>query len=628
MIPPTPTNTVGTIAELRQVAPTEDAALLVLGYHTPGDGGGGVFRADCTPGAANEVDDGGMTIAPNNSLPGRWKRVYAGPISVRFFGARDLGDSTGGAVAAANRAAIQAAIDFAVNPTDAHSAAVITFPASTSTQHGGVAEYKVDGALVLPRLPYYAYMVLRGDGQRVSQITRTTAGPLMICNQDPANKSNGSFLIEHLTLALEKPDSRAFDWTPPVDGDFSRPEIHFNEMLFKGSNSSIDGLVRIRRGHRCRLYNCEFSGLDPDGNDPFITTGVAIWLENCGGTTIINARNIGNYGALVKCTGGGELVMINCRSEGAKGVPGWDFENVKHITLIEPSNEGKREAPAVFRFRNCVHVILINPGLATPDSPMQSDGTTYADGISFESCTDFTVLHPYTTASFTQLGEALTDSTARAIRIDADCRHGFVRGLHCNHLASDIDVENLGQDCYIEALSDARGVVGMGKLVADALRASNGFAQFGSPLPAHPTGHDLEIGGGNGWQPGVDLAGNTIIQLGQPNTAGNTAQLLLQKGPDDAMGRLWYQTGPTLNQNYLKLESLGTALHLRSASDLVLEQAAAMIALKTQGDLTFTAGFNGTLPTFTWCGNGGNTTRPIPCRTINRTDIIMRTPCL
>jgi hypothetical protein len=42
----TPTNTVDTITELRQVTPTPGAALLVLSYHTPGDGGGGIFRAD------------------------------------------------------------------------------------------------------------------------------------------------------------------------------------------------------------------------------------------------------------------------------------------------------------------------------------------------------------------------------------------------------------------------------------------------------------------------------------------------------------------------------------------------------------------------------------------------------
>jgi len=98
----TPTNTVNTIAELRQVAPNIDSALLVLGYHEPGDGGGGIFRAvpSSSYSAPMENDDGGMIIAPNDSSKGRWKRVYDGPVSVKFFGARALGDNTSDNVAA------------------------------------------------------------------------------------------------------------------------------------------------------------------------------------------------------------------------------------------------------------------------------------------------------------------------------------------------------------------------------------------------------------------------------------------------------------------------------------------------------------------------------------------------
>lgn len=652
----TPTNTVATIGELRQVEPNGKVALLALGYHAAGDGGGGIFHADPT---ASEPDDGGMTIAPNPPFSGRWKRVYDGPISVRFFGAFDTGDKAGEQEVRSTRAAIQAAINFAINKSvTSHSAAVITFPARARTDYGDLAEYKVDGPLILPRLPYYAYIVLRGDGQRVSQITRHAPAPwhattiyaqedrvewngayyrciatstsqspsnpsdwsldpsdLFICDQDATNTHGGSYLIEHLTLAA-LPGARAFDWTPPLEGDICRPEIHFNEMLFNGGASNIDGLVHIKQGHRCRFYNCEFTGLDTGkGVKSVGTTGVAIWLEKGAGTTIINSRSIGNSGALIKCSEDGELVMINCRSEGAKDRPAFDFEQCKIITLIQPTTEGIRENPALFRFTNCSQVVVINPTLAKPEYAYR--GHKYADGMLFANCKNFTVIQPMANASFTQAGDEGGDYSARAIRITGQSRYGVVKGLHCNHYASDTDVtiDDTAKYCYVEVLSDGRdqsagnpgGLVGMGKLVADALRGSNGFYAFGNqqqhdnglPLP-HRAGYDLELGGGDGYAPGKDLTGNTIIQLGKPDADGNTAQLLLQNGPQAAFGRLWYQAAPQQTDPQLKIESLGTALHLHSELDLVLE---------AQGNLDFTAGYSGILPTFIWRGKGGNMTR-------------------
>lgn len=653
-----PPNTVNTISDLKNETLAPGAAVFVLGYYTPGDGGGGIFRADPS---SNEPEDGSMVVAPTPST-GRWIRVYDGSISVKYFGARALGDATSPAVASKNRAAIQAAINFALNPTQGHSAAVITFPANTSIQSGGIAEYKVDGPLILPRLPYFAYSVLRGDGQRVCQITRvkpagwhstmtyakddrvewngafyrciatsTNQLPsnltdwaldsehLFICDEDPTNPHGGSYLLEHLALAA-LPNTRAFDWTPPIEGDIARPEIHFNEMCFHGGASSTVGLVHLKQGHRCRFYNCEFTGLDTSsGVNAVGTTGVAIWLEKGAGTTIINSRSIGTSGALIKCSDDGELVMINCRCEGAKDLPAFDFQNCEIITLIAPTTEGRREGPALFRFINCSQVVVTNPTLAQPEYPYCDN--KFADGMLFQHCQDFTVIQPMANASFTQADDKGGDFTARAIRIDKDCCYGVIRGLHCNHHASDTDVmiEEGAKYCYVEVLSAGRdqspgrpgGLVGMGTLVADSLRGSNGFWAHGNqqqydqglPVP-HPTGYDFELGGGDGYTPGKHLAGNTIIQLGRPDVDGNTAQLLLQKGPDCAFGRLWYQ-----EDSYLKLESLCTALRLRSAGDLVLEQAASMIALEAQGNVNFTAGMNGALPTFIWRGQGGNTTR-------------------
>ncbi|MDD2762792.1 MAG: glycosyl hydrolase family 28-related protein [Opitutaceae bacterium] len=55
----------------------------VLGYNAAGDGGGGAFYYDPASGAP---DNGGTVIHPAIG-PGRWLRLFSGPINVRWFGA-------------------------------------------------------------------------------------------------------------------------------------------------------------------------------------------------------------------------------------------------------------------------------------------------------------------------------------------------------------------------------------------------------------------------------------------------------------------------------------------------------------------------------------------------------------
>jgi hypothetical protein len=57
----------------------------VLGYHTPGDDGGGKFYWDPS---ATEAENGGTVIVPSSTPPtGRWKRLVEGSVSVKRFGA-------------------------------------------------------------------------------------------------------------------------------------------------------------------------------------------------------------------------------------------------------------------------------------------------------------------------------------------------------------------------------------------------------------------------------------------------------------------------------------------------------------------------------------------------------------
>jgi hypothetical protein len=91
---------VTTIAQLRSLPPPVTPDVVSVAYHTiPGDGGGGSFRFDVLSWAP---DNNGTVVAPTAGGRGRWIRIYARDLSVRWFGAR--GDGRTFATAAAQAA--------------------------------------------------------------------------------------------------------------------------------------------------------------------------------------------------------------------------------------------------------------------------------------------------------------------------------------------------------------------------------------------------------------------------------------------------------------------------------------------------------------------------------------------
>jgi hypothetical protein len=99
---------VGSIAALQALEPGSTAQ--VLGYTSPGDGGGGLFYWDA---ASTEDEDGGTIFESGAGGDGRWKRGYAGEVSARQFGADNDVDAT---------AKIQSAIDFSLYARDGDAA--------------------------------------------------------------------------------------------------------------------------------------------------------------------------------------------------------------------------------------------------------------------------------------------------------------------------------------------------------------------------------------------------------------------------------------------------------------------------------------------------------------------------
>jgi hypothetical protein len=129
-----PSNVVTTIAALKALSPNAAAAVTtvyVSGYHAVGDGGGGTFFWDSTS-VVNE--NGGTIIQATGIAAGRWRRIYEGALSVRFFGARGDG-------ATDDTVPIQQAITFATS--NRHS---ILFP---RTELGTLGLFKITSPLII-----------------------------------------------------------------------------------------------------------------------------------------------------------------------------------------------------------------------------------------------------------------------------------------------------------------------------------------------------------------------------------------------------------------------------------------------------------------------------------------------
>ena len=174
--PPTE-HCVNSLADLKALGADVTPCLTVLGYHVPGDGGGGGFYWDPS---ATEADNGGTIIIPSsNPVMGRWKRLVDGQLSVKWFGAKGDGvNPDSSAIAAANTAAIAANSPLYCPSGTYHIISNIAITAPLSMQPGAVlspsaANVVLEGALTQD---YRAQQLFSGTGY-FSPVSHTGSGP-------------------------------------------------------------------------------------------------------------------------------------------------------------------------------------------------------------------------------------------------------------------------------------------------------------------------------------------------------------------------------------------------------------------------------------------------------------------
>jgi Pectate lyase superfamily protein len=414
------------------------------------------------------------------------------------FGARGDGSAN-------DRPAIQAAIDEATRPqapedeqgAPFHRAGVVVyFPAGRYLVTGG--------SLVLPRLPAFNVLhgprtlILRGAGWLVSTIVNgnptwdpenpnETDFPLFVADPDPGNARGAKGLVfQDLHLGDGSNNQEVFVWDvpPPPGGTWSadearyRMEAFFERVVFSSYEHLSEArpyqppdptrpcdrsigdryLVRLHGADRTRFLQCLFYGLgyqtsSKESKD--FHGGAAIKLCWSGGVTLTDCRTV-DAGSMLEVEHSGELLVLNSRSEGAYGRPSWRFRESGNITLINPANEGRAFNPALFEFRGCRDVLVLNPQFAGPELPIEGDDATgrFPDGMLFENCENCRVVggsagrpELVTGPSYNDKG----DKTAKLIRVRSS---RYVRGSHVPTLLSpdptkDVEIE-CSTDCCFE----------------------------------------------------------------------------------------------------------------------------------------------------------------------------------
>lgn len=332
-------------------------------------------------------------------------------------------------------------------------------------------------------------------------------------------------------LAFGGPTQRAFDWDFGDATNFQsgglRPTIFMQRVtVLCGTGGTADSAIHLFGAQGCHFTDVIGYGLSGNG-------GVLFHLEASSSSLFERCRILGVPGALCRITGGayngitllgGGMTLVSCRGEGGIQTPEFYFEGQTVLTLIDCNGEGETSNPAQFQFVDCTDVTMINPAFSTNDQAYT--GTTFADGLLLDGCSNVRVINAQIPAEFNAAG----DGTARGIRIKSNCESVHVLGLRLVSVSStDVEIEAGARDCHAEIYltsahkPTAKGTKTYSKLdhLARVLRVNH---DTGTGLPSQLCGlwvwrgvsgsvpqHQAFLAwdeGADGWKAGVDNNGD------------------------------------------------------------------------------------------------------------------------
>lgn len=448
------------------------------GRAAPGDGGGGLFVWEH---GVTTGHDAATIVVPATAPQGRWRRVFDGPLNVRWFGAK--GDDN-----ANDRAAIQAALDAAAL---AAYAGVASDGAQVYLPHG---RYRLEGttggglgaSLRIPRTGQFRTITIAGDGPDATLMFRADAGlvfegQLLDGCEGTACTNAGYVVIRDLTFGGHA--NRLFDWDFRNDVNFNFGHLRLYLTMERvtvraGTGGTEDAAIHIFAGSDSRFEGVFGYGLNGEG-------GCLFWLESSARSQFNNCGITGTPGAFCRMTSGpwngsimrgGSMTLISCRAEGGNMVPEFHFEGMDNIVLISCSGEGEREYPAQFHFENCRTASLVGIALATADAPYTAN--RYAEGLLLDNCTNINVSGLYIPLGFEQPG----DGAARSIVITSTCKSVNIHGASTTStLAGNVAIETGAEDCHVE-IRTQQGQEAVGTKTFDEVRASS-IASTATDLP-------------------------------------------------------------------------------------------------------------------------------------------------
>ena len=243
------TATIPNVAAFSTLVPVSNLESIILeGYTTPGDGGGGIFYYDPND-TSTPSNDGTVFLGPSGQ---RYKRIYSGPLNVKWFGATGNG-STDDTQAITNT--ITSASSLSVN--------VVFFPSGT---------YVISSYILLPsNITLYA----KQYSVTITPLTGSTSKPYLFKVQGSTSNVlfdgiifNGNMLGVTSNASLISVTN--VTTTNPENIVFERCSFTNARGSFVKFNGALDSGVRYSE-----LYNHGFYYQTSQGSPTLVATAVS-----------------------------------------------------------------------------------------------------------------------------------------------------------------------------------------------------------------------------------------------------------------------------------------------------------------------------------------------------------------